>query len=76
MKLIIDISEETYKEIKLYGLYLAPKYHLDLEKALKEAKEVKINDIDLHEFQFQYGKDAKEILETVLSEGRMDLLLW
>ena len=41
MKLIIDISEKTYREIKLNGLYLCPTYYLDLEKALKEAKEVK-----------------------------------
>lgn len=42
MKLIIDISEKTYKEIKMNGLYLCPAYYLDLEKALKEAKELKI----------------------------------
>lgn len=46
MKLIIDISEETYKEIRLYGLSLPPAYSLDLAKALKKAKELKINDID------------------------------
>lgn len=73
MKLIIDISEETCKEIRLHGLSLPPAYSLDLAKALKKAKEVKIDDCDLYEFEFQYGKDAREILETVLSEGRMEL---
>lgn len=76
MKLIIDISEKTYKEIRLHGLYLCPTYYHDLEKALKEAKELKINDINLDEFEFQYGSDAREILETLLSEGQMDSLLW
>ena len=74
MKLIIDISEKTYKEIKLHGLYLCPTYYHDLEKALKEAKEVDIDDRDLYEFEFQYGRDAREILETVLSGGNMELL--
>lgn len=43
MKLIIDISEKTYNKIRLYGLSsLSQTYRLDLEKALKEAKELKI----------------------------------
>ena len=45
MKLIIDISEETCKEIRLHGLSLPPAYSLDLAKALKKAKEVKIKDL-------------------------------
>lgn len=72
MKLIIDISEKTYKEIKLHGLYLCPTYYHDLEKALKESKEVKIDDCDLYEFEFNYGKDAREIVETWLSGGEIE----
>lgn len=37
MKLIIDIPEETCKNIQFYGLYLNPRDKEVLEKALKKA---------------------------------------
>lgn len=37
MKITIDLPEETYKEIKLHGLYLCPRDCSALEKALSNS---------------------------------------
>ena len=37
MKIVIDIPEEAYKKIQMYGTYLNPKDKNNLEKALKNS---------------------------------------
>lgn len=60
MKLIIDISEKTYKEIRLYGLFLDPTCRLDLETALKKAKELNIADPKKGKWIVWGGMDVPE----------------
>ena len=38
MQTVIDIPEETYKNVQMYGTYLNPRDHGTLEKALKAGK--------------------------------------